>query len=223
MSERPEFYPPTNASLYLRGGKRALDLVGAALALVVSLPLMLGVGALVWVSLGRPILFVQIRPGRNERPFRILKFRTMKDSRGEDGNLLPDAERKSAVGAFLRRSSLDEFPELLNVLKGDMSLVGPRPLLMRYLPYFTDQERKRFLMRPGITGLAQIMGRNDLPWERRFARDAEYLETVSLGTDLKILALTIVRVLRAHNVRIVPSASLPDLDIQRAGRRTSER
>ena len=159
---------------------------------------------LVRVRLGSPVLFKQERPGLREKPFAILKFRTMTDARDQDGSLLPDAQRLTRLGAFLRKTSMDELPELFNVLKGDMSLVGPRPLLTGYLPYYTERERLRHRVRPGITGLSQISGRNYLPWDERLEMDAWYVENVSLGLDLQIIFKTIREVLSTKDVAVLP-------------------
>lgn len=198
--------------------KRVLDIVGASLLLVVSSPVMLVIALLVRLKLGSPVLFRQVRPGLQGKPFVLCKFRTMTDERDADGNLLPDEKRLTPFGRFLRSTSLDELPELLNVLKGEMSLVGPRPLLMRYLPYFTDRERRRLETRPGITGLAQISGRNDLTWDERLELDVQYVENSSLALDTKILLLTLVRVLRRDGVRELPRSTMLDLDEERRRR-----
>ena len=180
MSE-PRSYP----------GKRLLDVVLSSAALLLSWPLIALVALLVRLRLGTPVLFRQERPGLQGRPFHIVKFRSMTNERGPDGTLLPDGERLTPLGRFLRRTSLDELPELWNVLRGDMSLVGPRPLLFRYLPYFSEREATRLLVRPGITGLAQVSGRNFLGWDRRLELDAHYVETNSMGLDLRILIRTV--------------------------------
>ncbi len=185
---RPRGYP----------GKRLLDVMLAGLALVVLAPVLAGLALAVWLSMGRPVFFRQERPGFLGRPFRILKFRTMTDARDAAGWLLPDGQRLTRVGRFLRRTSLDELPELWNVLRGEMSLVGPRPLLMRYLPYFRPRERRRFEVRPGITGLAQISGRNCLGWDQRLELDAQYVERLSLRQDLWILARTVLAVVKGE-------------------------
>lgn len=177
-------------------GKRLLDVVVAGLALGVLAPLLAGLALAVWITMGRPVFFRQERPGFRGRPLRILKFRSMTDARDAQGHLLPDGQRLTRLGAFLRTTSLDELPELWNVLRGDMSLVGPRPLLMRYLPYFRPRERLRFEVRPGITGLAQVSGRNCLGWDQRLELDAQYVENMSLGQDLRILWRTLVTVIR---------------------------
>ncbi len=171
--------------------KRAFDLVAASVGLIVLAPL-LGVTALaIRLALGGPVIFAQRRPGRHGRPFVLYKFRTMSGARGADGGLLPDRERLTRLGRLLRRTSLDELPELVNVIRGDMSLVGPRPLLMEYLPRYTREQARRHDVRPGITGWAQFNGRNTLPWERRFELDVWYVEHQSLRLDVWILLLTV--------------------------------
>lgn len=175
--------------------KRFFDIVIAALALLLlAIPLL----ALIWQvrrKLGSPVFFRQTRPGRHGRPFQMVKFRTMTDAKGPDGRLLPDAERLTPFGRFLRSTSLDELPELFNVLKGDMSLVGPRPLLMEYLPLYTPEQSRRHEVRPGITGWAQVNGRNALGWEEKFKLDLWYVDHCSLWLDIKILWLTVRKVL----------------------------
>jgi undecaprenyl phosphate N,N'-diacetylbacillosamine 1-phosphate transferase len=201
--------------LYARGGKRLLDLVLSSLALVLLSPLLLGLAVLVRFRLGRPVIFRQRRPGHGEALFDLMKFRTMTDERDVSGALLPDSERLTRFGALLRQTSLDELPELFNVLRGDMSLVGPRPLLTRYTPYFTEAERVRFQVRPGITGLAQVEGRNDLNWDARIAADVRYVENLSLGLDLRILFLTLERVLTRKGLQVDPGAVMLDFDEER--------
>jgi sugar transferase EpsL len=175
--------------------KRAFDLVVASVGLIVLAPL-LGVTALaIRLALGRPVIFTQRRPGRHARPFTLYKFRTMKVARAADGRLLPDRERLTRLGRLLRRTSVDELPELINVIRGDMSLVGPRPLLMDYLPRYTREQARRHEVRPGITGWAQLNGRNTLPWEQRFALDVWYVDHQSFRLDARILRLTIWRAL----------------------------
>jgi lipopolysaccharide/colanic/teichoic acid biosynthesis glycosyltransferase len=164
---------------------------------------------------GSPVLFRQQRPGLHGKPFTMYKFRTMTDARDAEGNLLPDAERLTRFGRFLRSTSLDELPELFNVVKGEMSLVGPRPLLMRYLPYYTEKERLRFTVRPGITGLAQILGRNNLGWNERLALDVSYVHSCLLWVDIKILWLTLHRVVTKQGVQVDTGATMHDLDIER--------
>ncbi len=163
-------------------------------------PLLVAVALAIRVVLGSPVLFRQQRPGRDGAPFTILKFRTMSDRRTRTGNLLPDEDRLTRLGRFLRRTSLDELPELFNVLRGDMSLVGPRPLLMEYLPLYSPEQRRRHEVRPGITGWAQVNGRNALTWEDKFRFDTWYVEHHHLALDLKVLAMTVGKVLRGDDI-----------------------
>lgn len=181
--------------MYKNGIKRGLDLLLSFCAIVVLSPVLLVLAVLVRVKLGSPILFRQERPGKNEKIFTLCKFRTMTDERGADGELLPDAVRLTKFGKFLRATSLDELPELFTILKGDMSLIGPRPLLVSYLPYYTEREKKRHSVRPGLTGLAQVSGRNFLDWDKRLQKDVEYVENLSFKMDVKVLLLTIKTVL----------------------------
>lgn len=192
--------------------KRIIDIVLSSLILIVTLPVSLVVAVLIFVAMGRPIFYRHLRPGRSEVPFQLIKFRTMNTGNGSD------AERLTSVGRFLRRSSLDELPELWNVLIGEMSLVGPRPLFMRYLPYFSDEERRRHDIRPGITGLAQVSGRNYLNWDDRLAMDVHYVDNHTLALDLTILFKTISTVLRRKDVAEDTSISMKDLDDERKSR-----
>lgn len=185
------------------------------MGLVLFAPVMLGTALAIRLQMGSPVLFRQQRPGRFGKPFMLYKFRTMRDARDKQGNLLPDEKRLTPLGQFLRRTSLDELPELFNVLVGDMSLVGPRPLLMKYLPYYTSQENLRHRVRPGITGWAQINGRNDLPWDRRLALDIWYVEHQSLRLDAAIILKTIVSVFKREGVVINPRGVMLDLDEER--------
>jgi lipopolysaccharide/colanic/teichoic acid biosynthesis glycosyltransferase len=173
--------------------KRMIDIAGSILGLVLLSPLMTVLALLVWRSIGRPVFFRQVRPGFRGQPFRLYKFRTMSDVFDAAGNPLPDADRLTRLGRLLRHWSLDELPELFNVLKGEMSLVGPRPLLVEYLPRYTPEQARRHDVRPGITGLAQVMGRNAIPFSQRLAHDVYYVDHFSLWLDLKILTLTFVR------------------------------
>lgn len=191
-------------SIYLSWGKRILDLALTAPAVIVLSPLLALVAVLVRIRLGSPVLFKQIRPGLHEKPFEIFKFRTMTDARNQDGKLLSDAQRITRLGAFLRKTSLDELPELFNVLNGDMSLVGPRPLLMQYLPYYTRRERLRHTVRPGLTGLAQVSGRNLLKWDERLEADVKYVESASPALDARIIFQTVMQVLKSKDVVVVP-------------------
>lgn len=180
--------------------KRSLDFFGALLGLLLLSPVLCILGLMIRIQLGAPVLFRQIRPGLDGRPFEMFKFRTMADSTDVNGDQLPDSERLTQFGRFLRSSSLDELPELWNVLKGDMSLVGPRPLLMDYLPLYSAEQARRHDVRPGITGWAQINGRNAISWEEKFALDLWYVKNQSLILDLKILCLTIHRVVGRKGV-----------------------
>ena len=195
-----------------RTAKRLLDVIGASLALVVLSPIMVAVAAIVRIQIGSPIFFRQVRPGRNSEPFEIIKFRTMTDERAADGELLPDEERMVDAGRRLRRWSLDELPELVNVLAGDMSLVGPRPLLMEYLQRYTSEQARRHEVRPGVTGLAQVSGRNDLPWGSRFELDVWYVDNWSLWLDLKILGRTVGQVLTGRGISEQGSATMTPFD-----------
>lgn len=190
--------------------KRVFDIVGALSGLVLLSPVLLVLALLVRRKLGSPILFTQVRPGRNGRPFKILKFRTMTDEVDSSGNPLPDDLRLTEFGTLLRRSSLDELPELINVLRGEMSLVGPRPLIMRYLDRYTPEQAKRNLVRPGITGLAQVSGRNALSWEARFELDVHYVENWSFWLDLRILALTVIKVIQRDGISAADHATMPE-------------
>ena len=180
--------------------KRALDLILAIPALIVLSPLLAILFLLVAVLLGSPVLFRQQRPGLHGRPFSLLKFRTMSNARDSRGTMLPDAQRLTAFGRFLRAVSLDELPELFNVLKGDMSLVGPRPLLMQYLDRYTPEQARRHEVRPGITGWAQVNGRNAITWEEKFKLDVWYVDNWSLWLDIKIIAMTIWKIIKREGI-----------------------
>lgn len=182
--------------------KRCLDMVLSGLALLLLSPVYLIVALLVRCKLGSPVIFHQRRPGYREKIFTLCKFRTMTDERDETGELLPDSERLTAFGAFLRKTSLDELPELWNIFKGDMSIIGPRPLLEGYLPYYTERERLRHTVRPGLTGLAQVSGRNFIAWDERLEKDVEYVEHLTFLTDLKILWKTVTVVLKKEDVAV---------------------
>jgi lipopolysaccharide/colanic/teichoic acid biosynthesis glycosyltransferase len=190
--------------------KATLDRCAAALGLAATAPVLLPAIAAVRLHLGAPALFVQERPGLEGRPFRVFKLRTMRDARGPDGRPLPDAERLTALGRFLRSTSIDELPQLWNVLKGELSLVGPRPLLMQYLPRYSPEQTRRHRVRPGITGWAQIHGRNELSWEEKFALDVWYVDHWSLALDLEILARTLVQVARRSGVSRTGHATMPE-------------
>ncbi len=183
--------------------------------IIVLSPVLLTLCILVRVKLGSPVLFRQERPGRNEKIFTLCKFRTMTDKRDENGNLLPDEVRLTKFGKLLRSTSLDELPELFNILKGDMSIIGPRPLLVRYLPWYKEEERHRHDVRPGLTGLAQVNGRNALGWEDRFAFDLEYVKHCSFGMDLKIIIMTVGKVLKRSGTLSGAEQTVEDFDVYR--------
>lgn len=189
--------------------KRLFDLLLTIPGLILLSPVLLLVACLVRVRLGSPVLFTQLRPGLHGRPFRMYKFRTMVDQRDGQGRFLPDEERLTPFGRLLRSTSLDELPELLNVLKGEMSLVGPRPLLMEYLERYTPEQARRHEVRPGITGWAQIHGRNQVSWEDRFMLDVWYVDHRTLWLDLRILLLTVVKVVRREGISASGHASMP--------------
>jgi lipopolysaccharide/colanic/teichoic acid biosynthesis glycosyltransferase len=189
--------------------KRAFDLLLSALLLVLLAPILIWVALLVRRKLGTPVIFRQQRPGLHGRPFEMMKFRTMTDAVGPDGTLLPDAERLTRFGSFLRSSSLDELPGLVNVLKGEMSLVGPRPLLMQYLPLYSPVQARRHEVRPGLTGWAQINGRNALSWDEKFAHDIWYVDHRSFLLDFKILLLTALKVVRRDGISAAGEATMP--------------
>lgn len=197
-------------SFYRKYGKRIFDLCLTIPAFVVLSPVMGVTAVLVAVKLGRPVLFTQKRPGYQEKIFRMYKFRSMTDERDKDGNLLPDEVRLTPFGEKLRSTSLDELPELLNILKGDMSLVGPRPLLVQYLPLYNKRQHRRHDVRPGITGLAQINGRNSISWEEKFEYDVQYVENLSFKGDIKILFDTVFKVLKKEGINSENSATMED-------------
>lgn len=192
--------------------KRWLDLASSFMAIILLAPVLILLMILIRIKLGGPVFFTQDRPGLGAKVFKMVKFRSMTNERDEKGELLPDQMRITTLGRFLRRTSLDELPELINVLRGDMSVIGPRPLLVKYLPFYTRREMKRHEVRPGITGWAQVNGRNLLNWDKRLELDAEYVETMSLGLDIRILLRTISDVLRQSDVLEVSSETVPDFD-----------
>lgn len=196
--------------------KRIMDVVISLGALIALSPVLLTIALLVRSRLGSPVLFRQVRPGRYEQPFEMIKFRTMRDAVGPDGRPLPDAERLTPFGRWLRSTSLDELPELWNVLKGEMSLVGPRPLLLEYSEFYTEEERLRFQVRPGITGLAQVNGRNQVAWDMRLNHDVVYVRDHRLALDLDILFKTLGKVLRRDGIVVVPSELYRKLSDERA-------
>lgn len=195
--------------------KRLFDFLAAFVALLLLSPIFLIVLiGLFFANDGKPFFF-QERPGLNERIFKIIKFKTMNDKKDAQGNLLPDANRLTPIGSFVRKTSLDEIPQLINVLKGDMSLIGPRPLLMRYLPFYREDERIRHSVRPGITGWAQVNGRNTAKWDDRLALDAVYVKNMSFTLDMKIVYKTILKVIKSENIVIDPESIMQNLDDER--------
>ncbi len=205
-------------SLFTRASKiikYILDRFIAAIAAIAFSPLLLAVAIAIYARMGGPIVFTQPRPGQGGHIFNFYKFRTMTSECDINGNLLPDEQRLTAIGEFLRKTSLDELPQLWNVLKGDMSLVGPRPLVPKYLPYYSERELKRHDVLPGITGLAQVNGRNALAWNERLALDVFYVENWSLWLDIQILLKTVYKVLRRDSIAVAPSSIMMDLDDER--------
>lgn len=192
-----------------------MDLLGSLFLLLVFSPLIIGITIVLWFKNDHKPFFLQKRPGRDEKIFSIVKFKTMNDRTDEEGKLLPDAQRLTQTGAFLRKTSLDELPQLFNVLKGEMSFIGPRPLLIRYLPYYTVKERLRHRVRPGITGLAQVSGRNFVPWDERLQMDINYVETLSFTRDLQIVLKTVKNVILRTDIEIIPESKMLDLDTYR--------
>ena len=195
--------------------KFGADIMFSALALILLSPLLIPLALLVRAKLGNPIFFRQQRPGLRGRPFNILKFRTMTDDRDAQGNLLPDAQRLTPFGRWLRSTSLDELPELINIARGDMSIVGPRPLLMRYLPLYTPEQSRRHLVKPGLTGWAQINGRNAISWEEKFRLDTWYVDHWSLWLDLKIILLTVIKVVRREGISEQNQATMSEFKSQK--------
>ena len=187
-------------SLYSKYIKRILDFILSLMALIVLMPLMFVIWLLVRIKLGSPAIFKQQRPGKNEKIFTLYKFRTMTDKKDEKGNLLSDSERLTKFGKFLRSTSLDELPELFNILKGDMAIIGPRPLLVEYLEYYNEEEKHRHDIRPGLTGYAQVNGRNSISWEQKFKDDIEYVHNVTLINDIKIIFKTIIKVFKREGI-----------------------
>lgn len=196
-----------------------MDFLLALCGIIVLSPILLVLAVLVRVKLGSPVLFHQERPGRHEKIFKLYKFRSMTDERDAQGNLLPDEVRLTRFGKLLRSTSLDELPELFNILKGDMSLIGPRPLLVRYLPYYTEEERHRHDVRPGLTGLAQVNGRNALGWEDRFKYDLYYVEHLNFLLDIKIIAMTAGKVLKRSGTLSGAEQTVADFDVYRKEQR----
>lgn len=188
--------------------KRFLDFTLSLLALILLSPVMLIIAILVRIKLGTPVIFKQQRPGKNEKIFTLYKFRTMTDKKDENGNLLPDSERLTKFGKLLRSTSLDELPELINILKGDMAIVGPRPLLVEYLPYYTEEEKHRHDVRPGLTGLAQVNGRNSISWKEKFKDDLKYVNKITFMGDTKIILKTVGKVFKREGISQENSATM---------------
>ena len=201
--------------LYAKYVKRYLDVFVSLMGLVVLSPIFLLLIVIGAVEMKGNPFFMQQRPGKDEKIFNLIKFRTMTNKKDKDGKLLPDEQRLTAYGKFLRSTSLDELPELWNILKGDLSLIGPRPLLVKYLPFYTEQEHKRHIVRPGLTGLAQISGRNELDWDTRLSMDVKYVENITFLGDLKIFFQTVVKVIRRENIVDAGSFEMLDLDQER--------
>jgi lipopolysaccharide/colanic/teichoic acid biosynthesis glycosyltransferase len=199
--------------MYARYIKRLLDVAVSITAVIVLCPFILLTAVLIKIKLGAPVLFVQERPGRNERIFLLYKFRTMTNERDKNGVLMPEPARLTALGTFLRKYSVDELPELINIIKGDMSIIGPRPLLVKYLPYYTKEEHTRHSVRPGLSGLAQVSGRNNLSWDERFSLDVEYTKSISFFNDMRIFASTIFKVITAKH--IIEPGLIEDFDVCR--------
>lgn len=208
--------------MYKKFIKRVLDIIISLVGIIVLLPIYLIVAILVRIKLGSPVIFKQERPGKNEKIFKLYKFRSMSNKKDENGKLLPDAERLTKFGKILRSTSLDELPELFNILKGDMSLIGPRPLAVSYLPYYNDKEKHRHDVRPGLTGLAQINGRNALNWEKRFAYDIEYVNNITFVNDVKIFFKTFIKVFKKEDVVVRGTGKTIDFDEYRKNQLENE-
>ncbi len=209
--------------MYKNFFKRFLDIIISLLGLIILSPVILIVAILVRIKLGSPIIFKQDRPGKDEKIFKLYKFRSMSDRKDENGKLLPDSERLTKFGKILRATSLDELPELVNILKGDMSLIGPRPLAVSYLPYYNEEEKHRHDVRPGLTGLAQINGRNAINWDERFAYDIEYVNNITFINDCKILFKTFYKVLKRDDVVVTGTGTVIDFDEYRMNQLNQEK
>lgn len=206
--------------MYKHFFKRLIDFCIVFTALLIIWPILLMIT--IWLHFankGAGAFFFQERPGKNEKIFKVIKFKSMTDERDLDGNLLPDKDRITAVGRFVRKTSIDELPQLINVLKGDMALIGPRPLLPEYLPYYTEREQLRHTVRPGITGWAQVNGRNNVTWDQKLELDAYYVEHLSFAMDVKVLFTTIKNVLGGKDVVVIPSTKAGKLNVERANRK----
>lgn len=204
---------------YAKYVKRVLDICISGAALLVLSPLFLAISLLVKIKMGSPVVFVQARPGKHEKIFNCYKFRTMTDERDENGELLEEVKRLTKFGLFLRKTSLDELPELFNIFKGDMSLIGPRPLLVKYLPYYLGDEHLRHSVRPGLTGWAQVNGRNYIKWDQRFAKDVEYVKNLTFGLDVKIFFMTIKSIFAREGIAEDPNKAENKLEVERAEKR----
>lgn len=207
--------------MYKNYFKRVIDFIASLILIILLSPLFILVIVVLFIAnQGKPFFFQQ-RPGKNAKTFTIMKLKTMNDKKDVEGNLLPDERRLTKAGVFIRKTSLDEIPQLINVIMGDMSLIGPRPLVIRYLPFYTDKERLRHTVRPGITGLAQVSGRNTLKWDERLALDVYYVENLSFKQDLKILFYTVLKVIISENIITNPKSIMEDLDEERKNRNTT--
>ncbi len=196
--------------MYIKFIKRSLDVFISLLLLAILLPFILGISALLFFFQDRAVFFFQDRPGKNKKIFKIVKFKTMNDNKDKNGKLLPDEQRLTKIGKFIRSTSLDELPQLFSVLKGDMSLVGPRPLLVKYLDRYTPEQARRHEVRPGITGWAQVNGRNAISWEERFRLDVYYVDNYSLALDLKIIRLTLRKVIKREGISAAGNATMTE-------------
>jgi sugar transferase EpsL len=200
--------------MYRQRIKKIFDFVVALILLILFFPLLLILAMAVRIFLGKPIIFKQLRPGLHEKPFFLYKFRTMRDLTDKHGHALADAQRLTKFGKWLRSASLDELPELINVLKGDMSLIGPRPLLMEYLPYYSQAQRRRHEVKPGITGWAQINGRNTVSWTKKFELDVWYIDNCSLWLDIKIIFLTLIKTLKREGINATQNVTMSRFDLE---------
>lgn len=198
---------PKHLMIYKNYFKRPLDILLCVVGLSLFSPILIIALVAIAISFGENPFFTQKRPGKNKKVFSVLKLKTMNSKKDSEGNLLSDTERLTPFGIFIRKTSIDELPQLINVIKGDMSLIGPRPLLVRYLPYYTEEENRRFLIRPGITGLAQITGRNFMSWEDKFKKDLEYMDTMSFVNDMKIYWQTVLKVINPEEIEVDPNSN----------------
>ena len=196
--------------MYRKYIKRILDFILSLIALIILSPILLVIAILVRIKLGSPVIFKQERPGLNEKIFTLYKFRTMTDKKDKEGNLLPDSERLTRFGKMLRSTSLDELPELINILKGDMSIVGPRPLLVEYLELYNEEQKHRHDVRPGLTGFAQVSGRNAISWEEKFNKDIEYINNITFIGDCKIILKTAINVIKKDGISSETSATMEE-------------